>query len=125
MKSYIVFLLRIVINLLSTVDIFRRGAYLAGFPHEIEQVDGITPEELKAIRDEKDNKWSQPWQIYYVAIISSMAAVVQGMEYVLRSYNSSTFVDRFCFRVVNLSSTVLKCSTMHDLVLPMVRHIHP
>jgi len=44
-------------------------------------VEGLTPEELTALHDET-NKWKQPWQIYYVAIISSMAAVVQGMEYV-------------------------------------------
>ena len=43
---------------------------------------GLTSEELTALQDEKTNRWKQPWQIYYVAIISSMAAVVQGMEYV-------------------------------------------
>lgn len=32
------------------------------------------------MRNEKDHKWDQPWQIYYVAFISSMAAVVQGMD---------------------------------------------
>jgi len=46
-------------------------------------VEGLTPEELTALHDEKTNRWKQPWQIYYVAIISSMAAVVQGMEYVV------------------------------------------
>lgn len=58
-------------------------------------VDGLTPEELTALHDEKTNKWKQPWQIYYVAIISSMAAVVQGMEYVvsLRYYFCSTDIS--------------------------------
>ena len=62
------------------VEDFRRGAVLAGFPHGAETIKGLTPEESTALQDEKTNKRKQPWQIYYVAIISSMAAVVQGME---------------------------------------------
>lgn len=62
------------------VEDYKRGAVLAAFPHEAEKVEGLTPEELTALHDEKTNKWKQPWQVYYIAIISSMAAVVQGME---------------------------------------------
>ena len=65
------------------VEDFKRGAVLAGFPHDEDMIEGVTPEELAALHDEKTNKWKQPWQVYYVAIISSMAAVVQGMEYVI------------------------------------------
>ena len=72
-------LLQIVYSLFLAED-FRKGAHLAGFPHELFTVDGITEEEKLAIRNEKEHKWNQPWQIYYVAMISSMAAVVQGME---------------------------------------------
>jgi len=66
-----------------TVEDFKRGAVLAGFPNGVEMVGRLTPEELTALHDEKTNRWKQPWQVYYVAIISSMAAVVQGMEYVV------------------------------------------
>jgi hypothetical protein len=66
---------------LVVVEDYKRGAVLAGFPLETEKVEGLTPEELTALRDEKTNKWKQPWQVYYIAFISSMAAVVQGMEY--------------------------------------------
>ena len=65
------------------VENFKRGAVLAGFPNGVEIVERLTSEELTALHDEKTNRWKQPWQMYYVAIISSMAAVVQGMEYVL------------------------------------------
>jgi len=67
----------------TSVEDFKRGAILAAFPHDAEKVEGLTPEELTALREEKTNKWKQPWQVYYIAIISSMAAVVQGMEYVV------------------------------------------
>ena len=70
-------------DLCDTVEDFKRGAVLAGFPNGVEMVEELTPEELTALHDEKTNRWKQPWQIYYVAIISSMAAVVQGMEYVV------------------------------------------
>ena len=70
-------------DLCGTVEDFKRGAVLAGFPNGVEMVEELTPEELTALHDEKTNRWKQPWQMYYVAIISSMAAVVQGMEYVV------------------------------------------
>lgn len=66
-------------------------------------VEGLTPEESAALQDEKTNRWKQPWQIYYVAIISSMAAVVQGMEYVVFSYRKfwSTEKPTYSESVVN------------------------
>ena len=71
------------LTLCYVVEDFKRGAILAAFPRDAEKVKGLTPEELTALREEKTNKWKQPWQVYYIAIISSMAAVVQGMEYVV------------------------------------------
>lgn len=68
------------------VEDYKRGAVLAGFPQDVEKIEGLTPEELTALRNEKTNKWKQPWQVYYIAIISSMAAVVQGMEYAILSF---------------------------------------
>ena len=70
-------------SFVTSVEDFKRGAILAAFPHDAEKVEGLTPEELTALREEKTNKWKQPWQVYYIAIISSMAAVVQGMECVV------------------------------------------
>lgn len=65
---------------------YKKGAVLAAFLHEAEKVEGLTEDELTALHNEKTNKWKQPWQVYYIAIISSMAAVVQGMEYVVFSF---------------------------------------
>jgi sugar porter (SP) family MFS transporter len=89
------------------VEDFRRGAYLAGFPHEIERVEGITDEELLAVRNEKDHKWNQPWQIYYVAIISSMAAVVQGMDESVVNGAQVFYYDRFGLTDTSNNKTVL------------------
>ena len=65
----------------------------------MEMVEGLTPEELTAIREEKTNKWKQPWQVYYIAIISSMAAVVQGMEWVILRDGGSTQLKRCSQRI--------------------------
>ena len=78
------------------VEDYKRGAVLAGFPHEVKKVEGLTPEELTAIQEEKTKKWKQPWQVYYIAIISSMAAVVQGMEYVVLLFISPSGLLMAC-----------------------------
>jgi hypothetical protein len=82
--------------LVRIVEDYKKGAVLAAFPHDAEKFDGLTPEEVTALRNEKTNKWKQPWQVYYIAIISSMAAVVQGMEYVVAiSYYGPTQLKHY------------------------------
>ncbi|KAH9814224.1 hypothetical protein DFH28DRAFT_972700 [Melampsora americana] len=62
------------------VDMFTRAALLAADPNNLDRIPNITEDERKWIESEKTNRWKQPWTIYYVAIISSMAAIVQGMD---------------------------------------------
>ena len=81
------------------VEDYKKGAVLAGFPHKARDVKGITEEELVALENEKTNKWKQPWEVYYVAIISSMAAVVQGMEYAVLSFRLLYLADCHVQRV--------------------------
>lgn len=62
------------------MDVFKRGALLAADPHNYDAVPNITDEERTKLGMEHTHKWHQPWTIYYIAFISSMAAVVQGMD---------------------------------------------
>ncbi|EJD50111.1 hypothetical protein AURDEDRAFT_112267 [Auricularia subglabra TFB-10046 SS5] len=67
-------------NLMDQVEVFRRGALLAHDPDDFDVVPDLTYEERQALEREKTHKWDQPFMIYYIAICSAMAAVVQGMD---------------------------------------------
>ncbi|EJD51531.1 hypothetical protein AURDEDRAFT_83358 [Auricularia subglabra TFB-10046 SS5] len=61
-------------------ETFRRGAILAHDPANLAGVPGLTDEERTILEREKTHRWDQPFMIYYVAVCSAMAAVVQGMD---------------------------------------------
>ncbi|KAL1983671.1 hypothetical protein VTN96DRAFT_10100 [Rasamsonia emersonii] len=59
---------------------FEMGAVLAQAPHRFEGIEGLTPQELQVLRDEFNNRWSQPKLMYMVIVICSICAAVQGMD---------------------------------------------
>ncbi|EGG06494.1 uncharacterized protein MELLADRAFT_86594 [Melampsora larici-populina 98AG31] len=67
-------------GLLDQVDNFKRGAVLAADPKNLDRISHITDEERQFIDAETTHKWRQPMIMYYIAVISSMAAIVQGMD---------------------------------------------
>ncbi|RPB25989.1 hypothetical protein L211DRAFT_836083 [Terfezia boudieri ATCC MYA-4762] len=62
------------------VEDFRKGAVLAQNPKEFRDVPGITPEEAEVIEREYTHRWNHPKTLYFLVIMCSMAAVVQGMD---------------------------------------------
>jgi hypothetical protein len=95
----------------SAVENFKRGAILAANPQDLDRIPGITEEERQFIDWEGTRRWKQPMMMwvsspssghtplfilmvdlsvssrYFIAILSSMAAIVQGMDEV--RYNIS------------------------------------
>ncbi|KZO92569.1 hypothetical protein CALVIDRAFT_487233 [Calocera viscosa TUFC12733] len=62
------------------LKMFKRGALLAAQPHNFDTVKDLTEDERVRLEEETTHKWRQPAMMYYVALISSLAAVVQGMD---------------------------------------------
>jgi hypothetical protein len=60
------------------VELFRRAALLAKSPDD--HHDFFSDQERKILEEEHTHKWKQTWPMYYVALVSSFAAVVQGMD---------------------------------------------
>ncbi|KLO20378.1 proton myo-inositol cotransporter [Schizopora paradoxa] len=61
-------------------DEFRKGAVLAQDPLAFEHIDILTAEEKTALRREQTHRWDQPFQLYWLVIMCSVAAAVQGMD---------------------------------------------
>ncbi|CAH7670520.1 hypothetical protein BY996DRAFT_4581007 [Phakopsora pachyrhizi] len=82
-------------NMLDQVDNFKRGAVLAADPSNVDRISGITQAERSFISDETEHRWRQPWVMYYIAVISSMAAIVQGMDEAVVNGAQIFYYDRF------------------------------
>ncbi|KAH8107850.1 MFS sugar transporter [Cristinia sonorae] len=61
-------------------DVFRRAALVAQDPLAFESIDDLTEDDKAILRREITHRWSQPWQLYYLVILCSLAAAVQGMD---------------------------------------------
>ncbi|KAH9839427.1 uncharacterized protein C8Q71DRAFT_846982 [Rhodofomes roseus] len=59
---------------------FQKGALVAQNPTEFETLPLLTDEDRNVLRREMTHRWSHPFQLYYLVILCSMAAAVQGMD---------------------------------------------
>ncbi|RDB25309.1 DDB1- and CUL4-associated factor 7 [Hypsizygus marmoreus] len=67
-------------NLDQLAELFQKGALVAQDPLAFESLPLLTDEDKAALRREIDHKWSQPKMLYYLVIMCSVAAAVQGMD---------------------------------------------
>ncbi|KAK0613774.1 major facilitator superfamily domain-containing protein [Immersiella caudata] len=59
---------------------FRLGAMISGGNTDYNSIPGLTDREREVLERETTHKWSQPRMLYWVIIISSLCAAVQGMD---------------------------------------------
>ncbi|GLB37270.1 putative sugar (and other) transporter [Lyophyllum shimeji] len=60
--------------------LFQKGALVAQDPLAFDSLPLLTNEDKEVLRHEIANKWDQPKMLYYLVILCSLAAAVQGMD---------------------------------------------
>ncbi|TFY77670.1 hypothetical protein EWM64_g6345 [Hericium alpestre] len=76
-------------------DEFRKGALVAQDPLAFESINILTEEDKNYFRRELTNKWDQPKTLYYLVILCSVAACVQGMDESAINGANLFFADQF------------------------------
>ncbi|TDL17272.1 hypothetical protein BD410DRAFT_794428 [Rickenella mellea] len=59
---------------------FKKGALIAQDPLAFENLPLLTEEDKGILRREQSHKWDQPMTLYWVVVMCSLAAAVQGMD---------------------------------------------
>ncbi|KAJ5429846.1 Major facilitator superfamily domain general substrate transporter [Penicillium cf. griseofulvum] len=67
-------------DLMGHIETFKKGALISQNPASATSLPEISEEEREALEREHTHKWSQPWQLYFLASMCSLAAAVQGMD---------------------------------------------
>lgn len=67
-------------ELMDYIEVFRKGALIAQRPQAVQQMDDLTAADKEQIEREHTHKWDQPWMLYWLVSMSSLAAAVQGMD---------------------------------------------
>lgn len=63
---------------------FQKGALVAQDPSAFESISLLSDDDKAILRRELSHRWSQPWELYYLVILCSLAAAVQGVCSFLR-----------------------------------------
>ncbi|KAK2779815.1 hypothetical protein FQN52_000248 [Onygenales sp. PD_12] len=77
------------------IDAFRKGALVAQSPQDAFELPELNEDEKEALRRETTHKWSQPWALYYLTAMASVAAAVQGMDETANNGAQKLYLDRF------------------------------
>jgi len=77
---------------------FHKGALLARVfqqPTGFETVKAISEEERDTLRMEVTNRWRQPFQLYFLAVLCAGSAIVQGMDQTAVNGAQQFYFDEF------------------------------
>ena len=64
-------------------DLFAKGALVAQDPEQFESIDELTEEDRAVLRREVTHRWDHPKELYWLVIMCSLAAAVQGVRLTL------------------------------------------
>ncbi|KAI3606087.1 mfs sugar transporter, partial [Moniliophthora roreri] len=74
---------------------FQKGALVAQDPTAFESLSILTEEDKELLRRETTHKWSHPRTLYYLVVVCSMAAAVQGMDEAVINGANLFFASQF------------------------------
>lgn len=75
---------------------FQKGALVAQDPEAFESLTQLDEEDKIVLRREVTHRWHQPFQLYYMVILCSLAAAVQGVSIFVCSYVLPELILSFC-----------------------------
>jgi hypothetical protein len=64
------------------LPMLQKGALVAQNPRGIDQIEELTDDERRILREEQTNRWKHPRILYFTIILNSIAAAIQGWDQV-------------------------------------------
>ena len=118
-------------NLMDYVDTFRKGALVAQNPRATASMTELSDEDRIVLDREQTHRWSQPFTLYWLVIMCSLAAAVQGMDETVNNGAQALYLkqlnittDRFSKSMVDsLTGLVVGARKSFDTI-PLCGGIH-
>ncbi|OQE30379.1 hypothetical protein PENFLA_c003G09197 [Penicillium flavigenum] len=76
------------------VETFKKGALISQNPASAASLFDLSEEEKEALECEYTHKWSQPWQLYFLASMCSLATAGQGMDETVNNGAQAIYFDK-------------------------------
>ncbi|KAJ5735103.1 uncharacterized protein N7483_000228 [Penicillium malachiteum] len=82
-------------DLMDDLETFKKGALISQNPEDGPTLPELSADEKNALVREHTHKWNQPWQLYWLAIMCSLAAAVQGMDETVNNGAQAFYLKHF------------------------------
>jgi hypothetical protein len=82
-------------NLTDFAADFRHGALLAQNPASAANLPDLSDEDRSILSREQTHRWSQPFTLYWLCVMCSLAAAVQGMDETVNNGAQALYLDYF------------------------------
>ena len=76
-------------------ETFHKGALIAQDPDSRDNLPGLTEDERTVLEREHTHRWSQPFTLYWLCVMCSMAAAVQGMDETVNNGAQTLYLRQF------------------------------
>ena len=80
-------------NLTEFNEVFRKGALVAQNPSGARNLDILNDDEKRVLEEEYTHKWRHPKELYYLVIMCSLCAAVQGMDETANNGAQTFYLD--------------------------------
>ncbi|CRG85750.1 putative polyol transporter 6 [Talaromyces islandicus] len=80
-------------NLMDHIESFRKGALISQNPAGAQDLTELTDEDKAIILKEHTHKWDQPFALYWLVVMCSLAAAVQGMDETVNNGAQAIYLD--------------------------------
>lgn len=67
-------------GLVEALPFFTKGALIAQYPDQYEEIDELDDDDRAALLSEKEHRWSHPKSLYFTIILNSLSAAIQGWD---------------------------------------------
>ena len=94
-------------DLTDDFEMFRKAALVAQRPHAYQEMSELTDVEKNALEREHTHRWDQPWMLYWLVSMSSMAAAVQGMDESVNNGAQAFYLQHFNVTSTNITGLIV------------------
>ncbi|KAJ5239427.1 hypothetical protein N7468_004046 [Penicillium chermesinum] len=82
-------------GLLDDLEVFKKGALISQSPATAASLPELNEAEREALVREHTHKWHQPWQLYFLTVMCSLSAAVQGMDETVNNGAQAYYLKKF------------------------------
>lgn len=67
-------------ELTDALDLLKKGALVAQNPEGLEYIEELSSEDVRVLREETTRRWHHPKMLYFLIMLNSIGAAIQGWD---------------------------------------------